>query len=404
MTESSRSTIRRFWTSIGAAITRLAANRPSCRTIRVRLTVTYGLLFLLVGLVMIAVTFVLMEHSTGRIIVERFGPGEHLKRIIPPGAAVANARRQRDTDLEQFLIQSGIALLIGAALALGLGWLLAGRTLRPLRQMTAKARRISQHNLHERLGVPGPSDEVTSLGATIDDLLSRLERAFEGQRRFVANASHELRTPLTWDRTLIEVTLANPHADPSTLRDGYKELLASNEEQERLIEALLTLAESEGGLERKTKLDLLDIVDDTAFQREPFARKHDVKLRTELSHAEILGNSDLIKRLAGNLLDNALQHNHAGGEVTLTTVTRDDIAVLRVSNTGDTIPPESVDRLTEPFHRLTNVRTARATGWGLGLSIVRAVADAHGASLDLRPRDGGGLIVEIRFPSASASS
>jgi signal transduction histidine kinase len=277
------------------------------------------------------------------------------------------------------------------------GWLLAGRALRPLQAITTAAREISASNLHERLALKGPDDELRELGDTFDELLGRLEASFESQRQFVANASHELRTPLTLERAILEVTLADPAASASSLRAACERVLAIGEQQERMIDALLALARSERGLERRVPL-LLDTVTDEVLRerREEIARRG-LRLDAKLEHAPTTGDPRLIERLVANLLDNAIRHNVADGWVAITTATEAGEAVLTVANSGPVIASEEVERLLQPFRRLGADRVGRRDGHGPGLSIVAAVATAHGATLTVHAQPDGGLRVEVRF-------
>jgi signal transduction histidine kinase len=258
--------------------------------------------------------------------------------------------------------------------------------------MAATAQTISAGNLHERLALRGPNDEIKRLGDTLDELLSRLESSFEAQRRFVANASHELRTPLTVERALLQVALADPNADAEKLRATCQELLISGREQERLIEALLTLASSERGLERRELLELRAVV-------ERVLGKAELEIsRDGLHPAATTGDPALLERLIANLVDNAARHNDERGEVMVRTHTEAGRSLLTVTNTGPVVPAEQVDRLFEPFERLDGGHSARADGHhGLGLSIVRAIAVAHGASVTAEPLAGGGLSVVVSF-------
>ncbi len=308
------------------------------------------------------------------------------------------ATQQHSAELHQLLIMSGIALAIMAVASMGLGWLIAGRVLRPLHKITSAAREISASNLHERLALEGPDDELTELGDTIDGLLSRLESSFQSQRQFVANASHELRTPLTVERALLEVALADPDGNYGSLRAACERVLTSSEEQERLIEALLTLASSERGLERREPLDLGALTNEALGARRAEIERRGLSLSATIVSAPSLGDPRLIGRLVANLLDNALRHNVAGGHVEVMTDTRAGHAVLSVSSSGPAVPPEEVQRLFQPFRRLAPDRAGHREGHGLGLSIVRAIATAHGASVTASARTEGGLAVEVSFP------
>jgi len=310
-------------------------------------------------------------------------------------------------DIERIVIISGIALAVIAVAAAAIGWIIAGRVLRPLSTITAAARRIAASSLHERLALHGPDDELKELGDTLDDLFARLEDSFETQRRFAANASHELRTPLTRERTLLQVTLADPAATTATWQAVSRELLASNAEQERLIESLLTLASSEADPGQREALDLAAITGAALAAARPAISRLGLHVQTAIQPAPLDGDPLLIQQLVTNLIDNAVRHNIPGGEIQVATSTSGDRAVLSVANSGLAIPPTEVDRLFRPFERL-GPRLARRDGHGLGLSIVRAIAAAHGAVIAARARAGGGLAVDVTFsppqPSARPSS
>jgi signal transduction histidine kinase len=383
------------------------------RTIRLRLTLAYGGLFLASGTVLLAVTYFLLRHtytgrffvSTGNVAVAKLlGPGTLATAVKsgqlplktpPPGADVIRvaAGAQSSAALHQLLLNSGIALALMGVLSLWLGWLIAGRALRPLRTITNTAREISASSLHRRLALEGPNDELTQLGSTFDDLLERLESSFEAQRQFVANASHELRTPLTLERTLLEVALGDPNADADSLREACEKVLAVGEQQERLIEALLTLSRSQRGLDRRRRVDLRLIAEAAVA-----AVDHDgLTVTTKLQPTTTSGDPRLVERLAANLVDNAVRHNLPDGRVDVETATRNGDSVLIVSNTGPTVPPDEIARLLRPFQRLDG---GHADGLGLGLSIVDAIARAHDAILTAQANDGGGLRIAVSFPAA----
>jgi signal transduction histidine kinase len=309
---------------------------------------------------------------------------------------------QRAADSHQLLVDSGIALAVVGALAVLAGWLVAGRMLRPIRTITRTARRISSTNLHERLALDGPEDELKELGDTLDDLFGRLDAAFQAQRRFVANASHELRTPLTRERALVQVALGDP-STPEVWRTTGQELLASNREQEALIEALLTLASSEGGLEHSDRADLADICDAVLERHDGESGQPGAELERTIQSAPLEGDPRLIERLLANLVDNAVAYNVPGGRVHVGSETREGRAVLTVSNTGPVIPAVELERIFQPFQRLDERRTHRRNGHhGLGLSIVGAIAAAHRASLTAEPLPEGGLSVTVVFPAPAA--
>jgi len=318
----------------------------------------------------------------------------------------ATAGLRHDT-LEELLIVSGVALGIMAVASVGLGWLMAGRVLSPLRTITAAARRISAHSLHQRIGMTGPDDELKELGDTFDQLLGRLDASFRAQREFVANASHELRTPLARQRTLLEVALRDRQATNASLRATCERALAAGEEQERLIAALLTLARGERGLDTFEPFDLGDVTAGALAALREEADAREVTVTADVEQAQALGDPRLAERLTANLADNAIRYNGPGGRVEITTGRRDGRAFLTVTNTGPVIPPDQLGRLFQPFQRLAQGRagsTAGRGGLGLGLAIVSAIAAAHGADLRAVTRAAGGLTVEVVFPPPPAEA
>jgi signal transduction histidine kinase len=310
-----------------------------------------------------------------------------------------------------------ISLAVIAAVSLGLGWLLAGRLLRPLRVIVATAQDISATNLSRRLRTGRRDDEFSRLGRTLNDLFARLEASFESQRHFVANAAHELRTPLTAERTVLQVALADPEASVATLRAACDEVLRVGEQQEKLIDALLTLASSERGIDQVESFDLADVAATVI---------RDLEIGARLGPAPAQGDPWLAESLVANLAGNAVRHNVPGGWAEIETRTANGRAVVRVRNTGPVIPAAEVDRLFHPFQRLgtERVRPGRDAGpepagpepagpepagrepggYGLGLAIVRAIAAAHGADLSASPRPEGGLDITVTFPALQAPS
>jgi signal transduction histidine kinase len=397
------------------------------RTLRLRLTLLYGGLFLLTGAALLAILYGLVAGNVGITVTARSVNGQ--VTVVGSGAPTGNlalpmpiAGRQaypsndpavrqlqngvsqviqssieeaRSAELRQLLLLSGIALLCMTFVSGALGWVVAGRVLRPLRQMAGKAKQISEVNLHERLAVAGPANELKDLGDTFDGLLARLDTAFEAQKRFVANASHELRTPLTVQRALIEVALADPDADAASLREVCRRILAAGEDQERVIEALLTLARSQRGLDRRELIDLSHVA--TAAVRD---RDH-AEVVPELSTgpAPTLGDPRLVERLVDNLVDNAVRHNEHDGWAAVWTGTMNGLPTIQVANGGAVVPADMVSRLFQPFQRL-QARTGSRDGHGLGLSIVSAIADAHGATVGAVANPNGGLTVTVAFPPA----
>ena len=291
-----------------------------------------------------------------------------------------------------------VFVVITAALALGIGWLIAGRVLRPLRTITATARDISARNLSQRLAVDGPDDEFRQLGHTLDGLFGRLEASFEAQRHFVANASHELRTPLTAEKTVLQVALADPDASAAALRSACTTALQWTEQQEHLIDALLTLASSQRGLERWEPFDLADIARDAVLHHHADAERRGIRVDAALSAAPATGDPALAESLITNLVGNAIRHNVDGGWVEISTAITDGRADVTVSNTGALISPDEVERLFQPFQRTGTQRTGSATGHGLGLAIVSAIIGVHGAELAASARPEGGLRITVSFP------
>jgi signal transduction histidine kinase len=294
---------------------------------------------------------------------------------------------------------AGIAVAaVVALLAVGVGWLIAGRVLRPLRTMTATARKISATNLSQRLAVAGPDDEFRQLGDTLDGLFGRLEASFQAQRHFVANASHELRTPVTAEKTVLQVALADPDANVATLRSACEKALQWNEQQEGLIDGLLTLASSERGIERWEAFDLADIARNAILGHHEEAGRRGIRIEADLSAAPATGDPALAESMIANLVGNAIRHNLDGGRVDIATAIADGRAVVTVGNTGPLISADDVDRLFQPFQRMGAARVRQPGGHGLGLAIVGAIASVHGASLTASPRPEGGLDTRVSFP------
>jgi signal transduction histidine kinase len=358
------------------------------RSLRARLTLLYAGLCFASGLALLAIANVpLLAGTSVRHTVP--APGQ-----VPGGGAQASSAGPGPHLIALF---AAIALITTAVLSLVFGWLIAGRVLRPLRMITATARRISASSLHERLNIEGPQ-EFRELGETLDELFGRLEASFESQRHFVANASHELRTPLTAERTLLQVALADPDASAATLRATCEQLVELSNQQERLIAALLTLASSERGIGQREPFDLADIAGKAVAARHADAERRGIRVDAALAVAPAAGDPRLAESLVANLLDNALRHNVAGGRVEISTARTAGRAVISVGNTGILIPSDKLGRLFEPFQQLGGERIRHTDGHGLGLAIVRAIASAHSAALSARPRPDGGLDVEVGFP------
>ncbi|MGP4087825.1 sensor histidine kinase [Streptomyces sp. KR55] len=370
---------------------------------RLRLTMLYGLLFLLSGAALLAFTYLLVARSPvakAAKFTTRQEPGGNpdepaLNRGITDIEYLVS--QQHEAELRALLTESGIALGVMTGVSVALGWVMAGRVLRPVSEMADKARRLSEHNLHERLAVTGPADELKGLGDTFDGLLSRLEAAFEAQRRFVANASHELRTPLTLQRATIEVELSDPDADARSLRAVCERVLAAGENQERLIEGLLTLASSQRGLDRRGPVDLAEVTAVVVHERCPDPPGNDLRIETTLDAADTYGDARLVERLVANLIENALRYTPRGGWIKVSTSTRTGRPTLVVANSGPEIPEDRLPALFQPFQRLES-RVGTPDGHGLGLSIVAAVATAHGAEIVAAPGEEGGLHLSVVFP------
>ena len=404
-------------------------------TVRWRLTLLYGGLFLVCGAILLAVTYTLVDHATVidepprsieyldrgaavrpppngglprsvfRAVPEKLpGPIQKLLKSPSGRQVILNLRSvQRISDLHQLVIESSIALAIMAIISGALGWVVAGRVLAPLRTMTAATQHMSEANLHERLAMTGPQDELRQLADTIDGLLGRLEGAFDAQRRFVANASHELRTPLTTVRALLEMVLSDPRANVRTFRTTCQQVLDESEQQEQLIDALLALAQGQRGIDARERFDLAAITGEVVGAHEGDAAARSVQIKASLETAPIVGDRRLIERLVSNLVDNAVRYNRPGGTARVAVRAGTGDVELAVANTGPVVPAEEVNRLLQPFQRLAGDRVGHREGLGLGLSIVAAIANAHGAPLDVRPGPEGGLDIIVRFARAAVT-
>ncbi|WP_173078060.1 sensor histidine kinase [Phytohabitans rumicis] len=384
-------------------------------TFRVRLTALYGGLFLLVGAALLTVTYLLLAGALDR---QQVSPGVVYNggvAVAAPAKAGGAAKIVNSEDVDAIAKKEAFAkqvqldlrektlnsLLQWGALALGgvavvgvyLGWLVAGRTLRPIQQITATARRVADRNLHERIALGGPRDELRELADTFDGMLERLDASFDGQRRFVANASHELRTPLAINRTLLEVAMGRPDAPPQLCQLGDT-LLEVNARHERLIDGLLTMARSEQQVTDPVPVDLAEVAGHVLDQ----TTSPGVEVRHELRPATTSGDPVLLERLTQNLVENAVRYNASGGWVHVMCARDGDRTRLSVTNTGPVVAAYEIPGLFEPFRRLTD-RVGSARGTGLGLSIVRSVARAHGGDVHAVPRDGGGLVVQVTLPA-----
>jgi signal transduction histidine kinase len=389
------------------------------RSARVRLTALYCCLFFPSGVALVAITYVLIvlvqrpvlykviNYPEGGSLADKSASHQHNTSLKPRTERVALLGHHMTVallghhflDAREFLFGSCVVLIAMIGVSILLGWLVAGRVLRPLRVMTATTRQISERNLHERLALAGPNDELKDLGDTIDGLLARLEAAFGSQRRFIANASHELRTPLMLSQTLLQVALADPNVTLGSLRSACQEAVAVGKGQAQLIDALLTLARSQRGLDHRESVDLTGVVHESLNAHEPSAAAKRLQVDTALEPATVCGDARLISRLVSNLVDNAIRYNVSGGRIEVGLTTTPAKATLTVTNTGPPVRPDQVGRLLEPFQRAAGDRTASPNGLGLGLSIVADIAKVHDAHLEVRPRPDGGLTVAVGFPA-----
>ncbi|WP_231333785.1 sensor histidine kinase [Actinomadura graeca] len=379
-----------LWRTEGGSFAADLKSLPGRMSVRLRLTLLYGLLFFMAGALLLFVMSILMANILGGVKVIGFG-------INDPETAAEVQHQFVEQTMRQLVGRSLVALGGVGIITLVLGYFVADRALSPLQRVTATARRLSESTLHERIALEGPDDEIKELADTFDAMLERLGQAFDSQRRFVANASHELRTPLAINRTLLEVALGDPEVSDD-LRAVGRTLLATNARHERLIEGLLLLARSERELTTRNPVDLAEIA---ATVLEHSARRdhdNDVSVHPELTSGTALGDPVLLEHLVSNLVENAIKHNEDGGELWLRTGLLDGWATVQVENTGPAVPAYEVERLFEPFRRLNADRVESAKGAGLGLSIVRSVVLAHRGAVYAAPRPGGGLIVTVRLP------
>jgi signal transduction histidine kinase len=405
-------------------------------TARLRLTLWYGGLFLLAGSVLVATSYLLVHQQLTPSSIAGTAAGStslSAKRVVctspspvsaeppkcqnlPPGVALPAPDTNGDyrvssgqiialkssflsQAMRTFLRTMLLALGLMALGSLGLGWVVAGRVLRPLQQITATAKRLSERTLHQRIALDGPDDELKELADTVDGLLGRLDAAFDSQRRFTANASHELRTPLAISRTELDVALADPHASTAELRAMAERVRDATDRSERLIEGLLTLARSERELRSREPADLAD----AAAGALEHARHQDgaagLRVATRLRPALVAGDPALLERMVANLVENAVRHNQPGGWLEVACGASHGWVFVRVANGGRDIPADQVESLFEPFRRLGGRVASPTRGAGLGLSIVRSVARAHDGDTTARALAGGGLEVTVWLPT-----
>jgi signal transduction histidine kinase len=384
--------------------------------VRARLTLLYCGLFALCGAAVVAVSYAQVARLPALTPVRGNGPLPSAALMAAfaaqcrsqetsphPDAQVLakcasyfqqqGAQGQRDLTLSHLLQYSLITLVVVLALAAVLGWVFAGRSLRPVHRITMAARAASEDNLSTRIAATGPRDELRELAETFDEMLGRLQAAFEGQQRFIANASHELRTPLAVMRATVDVVLGNPDSTPGDLRGMAADIRAAVDHAEHLIGALLILARNERGLTVREEVDLATVAEDVLDASDLGDRRAHVTLEP----AVISGDPVLAEHLIANLVDNAVRYNVAAGDIWMSTSTSAGNSLLTVANTGQSISQADADRIFHPFQRLS-YRTSH-DGSGLGLAIVASIAAVHGGTATAQPRDGGGLSVTVTIPA-----
>ena len=393
--------------------------RPRLRpTVRARLTLLNSLLFGLGGAVIVAVSYALVaqEEPAGPPI-QPVGSGAasivaHCKsKFAGPSPnkpliaqCVESLEQQRGAQHQQSLILSHllayglIALAVLILVSALLGWIAAGRALRPVHRITAAARAASEHNLSARVAAGGPRDELRELAETFDDMLGRLESAFESQRRFIANASHELRTPLAVMRTTVDVVATDPASSQEDFQGMAADIRAAVDRAEQLCSALLILARNDQGLAIHEQVDLATVAEDALDA----ATLADRSVHVALEPAVITGDPVLTERLVANLLDNAARYNTSSGDIWITTDVGSGSAQLMVANTGPPLSAADAERILRPFQRLND--RASHTGFGLGLALVASIVEVHGGRIVATPRGGGGLVVAVTIPLAVGSA
>lgn len=426
-------------------VTRRHRGRPGRRSARLRLTLWYGGLAVATGAVLLAVNYLLVRRSLTsdpgdvRAAIEarvdapvREVPSEEIGephdgpvpdglparvfKVQEPSSGAGTTDPQPtvyvplevqqgavDEALHRLLVQSVLAMSAMALASLGIGWLMAGRALRPVRRITATARRLSETTLHERIALDGPHDELRELADTFDAMLARLDRAFSAQRDFVANAAHELLTPLAIIRTEVDVTLADPAASAEDLRAMAAVVQDATERSEQLVSALLTLAMSGGRLECEP-VDLARLVAAELGRTRESAARRGISIRCSVGPAVLVGDLALLRPLVRNLLENAVRHNVDGGWLSVHGAVKGRVVELVVANSGAVLPADEAPLLFRRFHRVDRSRSRTTGGFGLGLSIVEAVVDAHGGSVAARALPQGGLELTVRLPGAGRAA
>jgi signal transduction histidine kinase len=386
-------------------------------SIRARLTLVYAVVLVATCAALVALNYALLYQSLYRNINSPTPAEMTAAASVEPGADSQTDEKLRAYRIDQAEIgrlrndtllntagTSAVALAVTAIVGLGVSWVVAGRTLRPLRTLTAATGRISHDRLHERIALTGPHDELKELADTFDEMVTRLEASFNSQRRFVADAAHELRTPLAIVRTGAEVQLAKRQSTPEQWEAMARRVLTASGRAERLLDGLLALARSDSGVIAEEPHDLAVAAAGALSDSDGEAERAELTITTDLRPAPVTGDPALLDRLVSNLVDNAIRHNQRGGWIDVVTARSDGEAVVSVRNSGDVIPPAEVDRLFEPFQRLASDRAAGPRSTGLGLAIVRSIVHAHGGTLTAMPNPEGGLAVTITLPAGDAHS
>ncbi|MGW2400460.1 sensor histidine kinase [Kitasatospora sp. NPDC001664] len=378
-------------------------------TIRIRLTLLYGGMFLMAGVLLLLLMYYFVQQAFHDASLPYIRLGPNVQVALPNGQVATEGtfnqlireyQQQESADSLTTLLRKSLTVMVClAVIAFILGYALAGRVLQPLNRITRTAREVVGSDLHRRIDMDGPDDELKELADTFDEMLERLDRAFDSQRRFVANASHELRTPLAINRTLLEVQLSDPGASPDLQQLG-KTLLATNERSEQLVEGLLLLARSDNELTERRPVELSEVAQRAVEVTKPEAAGREVEVRSQLHPAVVGGNGVLLERIALNLLQNGIRYNTPGGWVEITSAPAPGGGgELTVSNTGPVVPGYELEHIFEPFRRVKGAdRTRSDKGVGLGLSIVRSVVRAHGGAIEATARPGGGLTIRVRIP------
>ena len=362
-----------------------------------RLTLLSTALLALIGALLLALSYLVVGRVVAALPQFPAGTQVQIGDVVMDAsqAAAEIAAQGRETVLIVGLIAFPLQVLAGAWLS----WVLIGRTLRPLSTLTKTARALSESSLDQRIRLTGPRDEVADLADTFDDMLGRLQAAFDAERRFVANASHELRTPLAVIRTEVEVTMADPAADEAELRRMGEIVLEATERANRLLTSLLLLARTQArGVSVQQQVDLSDLIDPALRAVDDERAERHLSVTVDAASAPVFGDPALLERLVGNLVENAVRHNLPGGWIEIRTQTVGTSGVLEVASTGSLIDEETLAELFEPFRQGQRARTGHR-GTGLGLSIVRAVVAAHGGTVDASAIPGGGLRVTVRLGS-----